>query len=342
MLLLASYFASYYRRKLAFDHVIRQTEGYARPEDQSETHLIAHSLGTFLMGTALRKRAEFHLGRIVLVGCVLPRSFAWTKLTGIGNCEYRFMDVRNEVGRRDIVVWSAWLMSWLIRGLGVAGLRGFKGLTNLVHTLTTTDLCQLCSTGTARIHNIRSQHMGHSDAFVGSGYAEVFWLPYLWNIPPREYQEFLLLCKAAAGLERPWSAKARAAGIIDPRLVAVEKKLLAANWTWSNGSFANYVLQEVKSKKAGTDQELKELTELAIRGTWESVALAVETRLMRQERSKEYLASRTKSFWTKIGLGWRRHRAFSQEDLVYDSTKDEPIRCLDPREAVRRAIERLP
>ncbi|HEV7514550.1 MAG TPA: hypothetical protein VGO27_22845 [Candidatus Acidoferrum sp.] len=202
-LFLIAYLASYARRSCAFKHVLQQVSSYARPDDQSETHLIAHSLGTFLMGSVLRKRPDVHLGRVVLVGCVLPRSFPWHTLTGLSGAEHRFIDVRNEVGQKDIVVWSAWLMSWLIRGLGVSGLRGFKGKENFVHTLSAPGVsCPQGASCSAKIHNMLSQHLGHSDAFVGSGYAETFWLPYLWDIEPKEYLQFLLYCKTAAGLER--------------------------------------------------------------------------------------------------------------------------------------------
>jgi len=45
---------------------------------------------------------------------------------------------------------------------------------------------------------------------------------------------------------------------------------------------------------------------------------------------------------TKIGLDWRRHRVFSDEELVYDPVVDEMMEYLDPRSAVRWAVERLP
>ncbi len=337
-----AYIASYLRRSCAFNHVLTQVSQYARPEDQSETHLIAHSLGTYLMGLALRKRENIHLGRIVLVGCVLPRRFPWDKLPGLSGSGYRFLDVRNEVGQKDVVVWSAWIMSWLIRGLGVAGLWGFKGQPSFIHTLSAPGL--LCPDGNAclaKVHNMTSRYLGHSDAFVGSGYAETFWLPYLWGIDPEEYQQFLLRCKLASGLERPWSPGVRAGGHVDPRLTQVENKLLASSWRWCNGTFADYVLAEVKSKKTGTPEELKQLTALATRGVWQVIHLAVEARLNRQERMRTKLAVRQKSFAQKVGLDWRRHRIFSNEDLVYDPAIDQMMEYLNPRLAVQWAVERL-
>ena len=342
-LFLIAYFASYWRRSCAFNHILKQVSLYAKPDDQSETHLIAHSLGTYLMGLALRKRANIHLGRIVLVGCVLPRSFPWKTLTALSGTGYRFIDVRNEVGRKDIVVWSAWAMSWLIRGLGVAGLRGFKGEESFIHTLSTPGpSCPLGNSCSAKIHNMFSEYLGHSDAFVGSGYAEAFWLPYLWGIEPEEYQQFRLSCKLAAGLERPWSAGARAQGHVDPRLIAVENKLLGSSWRWCNGSFAQYVQQEVASKKNVTGQELDQLTALAARGVWQVIHLAAQARLNRQERLSVQLATRQTTLAQKIGFDWRRHRVFSNAELVYDPTIDQIMEYLDPRSAVRWSVERLP
>src|SRR6266481_6803828 len=257
-------------------------------------------------------------------------------LTALSGTGYRFIDVRNEVGRKDIVVWSAWAMSWLIRGLGVAGLRGFKGEESFIHTLSTPGLsCPLGNSCSAKIHNMFSEYLGHSDAFVGSGYAEAFWLPYLWGIEPEEYQQFRLSCKLAAGLERPWSAGARAQGHVDPRLIAVENKLLGSSWRWCNGSFAQYVRQEVASKKNVTGQELDQLTALAARGVWQVIHLAAQARLNRQERLSVQLATRQTTLAQKIGFDWRRHRVFSNAELVYDPTIDQIMEYLDPRSAVR-------
>ncbi|MGB7283340.1 MAG: hypothetical protein WBE13_13840 [Candidatus Acidiferrum sp.] len=342
-LFLVAYLASYARRSCAFTHVLKQVTRYAVADDQSETHLIAHSLGTYLMGLALRKRSNIHLGRIILVGCVLPRSFPWRTLTALSGTGYRFLDVRNEVGRKDVVVWSAWAMSWLIRGLGVAGLRGFKGEEAFVHTLSSPGFpCPHGSACCAKIHNMLSEYLGHSDAFVGSGYSEAFWLPYLWGIEPAEYQQFRLACKLAAGLERPWSSGARAQGHVDPRLIEVENKLLASNWRWCNGTFAQYVEQEVASKRNVTGQELQQLTALAARGVWQVIHLAAQARLNREERLRAQLATRQTTWAQKIGFHWRRHRVFSNEELVYDPSTDQMMEYLDPRSAVQWAVERLP
>src|SRR5438552_2261476 len=65
-LLFAAYLSTYVRRTCAFNKILNEAGPYAQPQSQSQTHLIAHSLGTYLTGRALRTRAEFYLGRIVL------------------------------------------------------------------------------------------------------------------------------------------------------------------------------------------------------------------------------------------------------------------------------------
>ena len=144
------------------------------------------------------------------------------------------------------------------------------------------------------------------------------------------------------GLERSWSVGARAQGIVDQQLIDVENKLLDQNWRWCNGAFRDYVLQEVSSKKKGSVAELQQLTALAVRGVWQVIHLAVAARLSRQERLSTQLATRQRSFSQRIGLDWRRHRVFSNEELVYDPAVDQMMEYLNPRLAVRWAVERLP
>jgi len=268
------------------------------------------------MCRALRTRSDVHIGRVVLVGCVLPRRFPWSALIGMSH-KYRFLAVRNEIGNKDAVVYAAWMMSWLIRGLGRAGLKGFKGSSTLIHTVGDPSAeCSECSSIPAPVHNVVSEYLGHSDAFVGSGYAETFWLPYLWEIEPKEYQEFLLICNVAAGFEREWSNSARAAGHIDPRLVFVETKLLNTEWKWCSGPFSKLLIEEIRSRYDLSDKRLQESVALAARGTWQSVRSALEARQAREDRQK---------------MG-----------SPADSTGDTQIRWLNPRDAVRRAVALLP
>lgn len=315
--LIAAYSMTFLRRTRAFKTILANTSPYASRFHQSHTHVIAHSLGTYLIGRALRTRSDFHLGRIVLVGCVLPRAFAWSTLRAVGVSKTsRFLAVRNEVARKDIVVCMAWSMSWLIYGLGIAGFLGFKGPPELVHKVESpAQPCTQCHKQMAIVHNVVSRDLGHSDTFVGSGYAETFWLPFLWGIEPAEYHDFIQYCKLAGGLEREWSSKARAAGYIDPRLVKVENEFRRKSWQWCSGSFGAYVEQEVHSRYPVSGEPLNQSVSLAVRGTWQSVVLALEAWQVREERFRDGLPG--------------------------DSEMEGRIAWLNPRKAVRRAVALL-
>lgn len=313
----AAYVATYRRRTLSFNVVVTKASPYARPGNQDRTHLIAHSFGTYLIARVLQKRAGVRLGRIVLVGCVLPRAFPWATLHKTSGTGPKFFEIRNELARRDYVVCSAWLMSWLIQGLGIAGFCGFKGGPPLIHDLADPDVaCAGCRTGVAPIHNVVSKYLGHSDTFVGSGYAETFWLPFLWGIEPTEYQDFLNHCNAAGGLEREWSKRTREKGYVDPRLVEIETELRAKTWRWTAGTFDSFVRDEVKSRFPVTHKSFEDFVSLAIRGAWSSVILAMEAHEARADRARKQLPP--------------------------DSKADEAIAWLNPHLAVRRAVTLLP
>lgn len=310
-ILIAAYLATYLRRSLAFNTVLRQAGSYAQRLDQEQTHLIAHSLGTYLIGRALLKRPEFYLGRVVLVGCVLPRKFAWSEV------RTKCLAVRNELARKDFVVYLAWLMSWLIRGLGIGGFSGFKGPPDLVHDVNDiSQVCPSCPTQIALIHNLLAKELGHTGTFVGTGYAEAFWLLFFWGIEPPEYAEFIDLCNAAAGLEREWSAVYRKKGHVDARLVKIEAQLHTRTWRWCGGTFGDYVAQEVQGRFPASGASLQESVRLAIQGTWQLVRQGMEARLLRTDRKRQGLPDDPAA---ELATAW-----------------------LNPKEAVRRAVALLP
>jgi hypothetical protein len=255
---------------------------------------------------------------VVFIGCVLPRKFPWATLqASSGGDGSKFLEVRNELARRDIVVCLAWLMSPLIRGLGIAGFRGFTGSSAKIHDLSDPDTaCESCSVTPVPIHNVRSEYLGHSDTFVTSGYAETYWLPFLWGIEPTEYHEFLKHCNAAAALEREWGPGSRQRGHVDPRLVRVERQLHTQEWRWTGGTFGSFVEREVMSRFPGTPESLRDSVALAIRGTWDSVGRALDAYQARAVRARN------------------KQRP--------DPEADAAIAWLNPYRAVRRAVNELP
>ena len=118
-------------------------------------HVIAHSFGTYVTGTALRKFPNIKLGRIVLVGSILPAKYDWEQI--LTDKLRAFEEVRNEQGKRDSLVSLAGTLGWHRRDVGDSGVSGFKGKPSFVHHATgPLEPCDQCQTGSsfARIHNI--------------------------------------------------------------------------------------------------------------------------------------------------------------------------------------------
>jgi hypothetical protein len=165
------------------------------------------------------------------------------------------------------------------------------------------------------VHNIVSKYLGHSGTFVSSGYAEVFWLPFLWGVEPAEYADFLKYCRVAAELDREWSEAAQAAGHVDERLVRAEKDLRARRWRWTEGTFEEYVRKEVVSR-FGESEDTDELVSQAVSGIWKLVRQALEARLKRIERRKSQ----------------------QPEDISLEAE----MAYVNPKQAVLRAVKLLP
>ena len=194
------------------------------------THVIAHSLGTYLAGNAMT-RYDVDVDKVVLVGSVLPRWFDWQRIlsrelndslpSGLSEAS-----IRNEVGKGDVVVWLSGLTKWLTRDMGSAGRTGFIGKAADVHT--TNDpwqACPVCASGQeAFVHNVPLDKYGHSDLFLGPGHALKLWLPFLWNYPAAEFRRWLKLCGGAAQCLQDRDQEA---------YEVLGKALLDTEWPWT-------------------------------------------------------------------------------------------------------------
>ena len=146
-------------------------------------HLIAHSLGTYLIGRLLRKFPDVRLENVILVSTVLPRNYPWRSI--LGEMPPKVRKVRSEYGKSDFVVRAVGWISWLVRDLGNAGLYGFFDLQNWVHTLSSPSQGCLYCYGRdvpAPVHNVPLVEFGHSDQFLSSKHAQMLWLPYVWKM----------------------------------------------------------------------------------------------------------------------------------------------------------------
>lgn len=265
-------------------------------------HVLAHSLGTYLLGRLLGVPGVQY-GRVVFVGSPLPARFWEDRL-------HRCQQVRNEVGRMDAVPLLTGLVSRVMPGFGNAGWARFTAPAGRVHTLLPGgDTCALCAAAPLPgplVHNVEVGAFTHSDAFISTGYAERFWLPFFFGVPGGELVEFYEACAKARRLEeeRNW-----------PELEAHERAFRARKWRlWGEGwespdTVADYIRKYVEGRSRVTGRPvspelLDDCTAQATRLTWLAVAEA------REERGKD------------------------------KADRDpERIRALHPVQAVRKAVE---
>jgi pimeloyl-ACP methyl ester carboxylesterase len=213
-------------------------------------HVIGHSLGSYIICTALKNDPTMYARRVVLAGCVVKRRFEWQSL--IKKEERKAAAVRNEVAGRDWVASAAGLLRWRFRDFGPAGRHGFQEDANLVHTVESPNKqCPTCPSlaVAAPIHNFVSEKKGHSGV-LKSTYAKYYWLPFLWEIDPSEFRAFLDDCfsmmKAFADAGSPDTPPP--GGEFD----ALADGFLKRTWSWTRGfTIATFLTQTGRSVPEG-------------------------------------------------------------------------------------------
>ena len=124
--------------------------GFSGPPD-----VIAHSLGTWLIGHALLWYPSLRIGRLILTGSILRPDFDWARILAGGQVEA----VLNHFGSEDF--WAR-IAHFAIPDSGPSGRRGFNAGN---------DVTQVCAQG-----------FGHSDFFLQKNLGTVFenvWRPFL-------------------------------------------------------------------------------------------------------------------------------------------------------------------
>ncbi len=181
-------------------------------------------MGTYLAINAFDTFPDHDWGRIVLAGSVLPRTFDWNGKKK-RDCE-SFIEVRNEMGGGDWVVWAVGWVAILIPSLGASGHRGFLGKPRDIHFQDTEHgPCKPCVRRICRapVHNVLLKKFRHSDAFLTNAHCEALWLPFLWGYEPSEYKRFRRMCAAVVRFEL--------AGDSENASDAAEE-LLLREWSW--------------------------------------------------------------------------------------------------------------
>jgi hypothetical protein len=125
-------------------------EGFEGPPD-----VIAHSLGTWLIGHALQRDPKLKIGRLLLTGCILRPDFDWRALESRGQVEA----VLNHYGTKDF--WAG-VAHYVIPDSGPSGRIGFVSGAPVVQ--------------------VRAEGFGHSDYFTQENLGRIFqqtWQPFL-------------------------------------------------------------------------------------------------------------------------------------------------------------------
>ncbi len=244
-------------------------------------HIIAHSLGSFLLGSVLKRFSDIKVGRIIFAGSVLPSNFAWVGIRS------RFTDIRNEMATDDWVPDVAEWLSRFIRDLGCSGAQGFQG-AYLRDACPPYDSLQLpdakpcsvscgCFAGNSGecVQNVHFHSMRHTDWFEGTTHALRFWLPHLWAISAQRYAEFVQLCFECQRTTATGDRTSRVA-------MDAENHLRDFCWGWvakQSESAAQAARRNLKPylRDRGlkiSAQELDELEALTIHQLWNVIARA--------------------------------------------------------------------
>jgi len=289
----------------------------------AQPHIIAHSLGSFLIGRALRQIRPMRGHRIVLAGCVLKRRFDWQGL--LNKKSDAFDAIRNEVARKDWVAGTATLLCWRFPDFGSAGRNGFVGNGSFIHDVSDdSQSCPHCLAAgvAAKLHNFISDHLGHSGVLETSDFASNYWLPFFLEIEPSEFHLFLRVCSGIVeGL--PIAVTGRAAGKLDDeQFKKIASKLLLRKWGWAGEqNIDQYVRTQIQRYYPGYQSDprrMDDLTKQVIIGVCRAV-----------DDARDALSE-------KLDEPRKGERS---ADQYASAARDKRIVSLNPKLAVKKALQ---
>ncbi len=271
-------------------------------------HVIAHSFGTFVIGSAIQKRESLRLDTLILNGCVLPRKFNWQRSA------MQFESVYNEVGGADWVPMAA----SLVPELGSSGRFGFRGVRPHVHTLETPyETCRRCPHDpapcvlkcdrenfcSAQVHNVKHRRLSHDGFEDGQQHALGFWLPALWGLHPllfREFMDLALWCRDHEGEKTE-------------EFQNQERKLRQQCWGWTGGTLESFLRRNIAIGRGQRPEEVSEAdVDLAVRTMWQAFGRAVdqlplETRDAKLFQALEPRTAATRAVQNLVRTGEPKH-----------------------------------
>jgi hypothetical protein len=237
--------------------------------------VVAHSLGTHLVCSALAKFDDLRFATIILVAAVVKRRFPWSDMDG------RIRRVFNEIGGGDLVPYTASTLGCTQVGMGCAGARGFVGDNVHETCLSPSEVTQSCTDTNmccephnpngqcvAKVHNIRHARLNHSTFNQGVGHARSFWLPILLGYDPKLYVDFYETCLTCE----------EKIGSIPTDFQTSIEKLRNNCWGWTTGgSLEDFTKTQILKMNRGTltNEDIGDVANLAIEFLWKLGAEAV-------------------------------------------------------------------
>ncbi len=269
VLVAGCWFLSWRRRRALTNSFVEFVDKVAG--DGPRPHIIAHSFGTYLLGLMMTVH-RVKVGKIILTGCVLSRRFPWQRVAGL------FETVRNEVAGQDGVPLLAMALRPFVKYMGSSGLLRFRcqGALDLNDPRDHWKACTFpsCPCGRyspvqkVRVINARYEELTHDDFHAGCHHSRTFWLPFLWDISPRAYEDFRELCLECNRLEQEenWDELERQA-----------ERLGGGCWEWTPGPLLPYFRATLANHPSLTGRvDADAAAKVAIRLLWRTVAKAVD------------------------------------------------------------------
>ncbi|WP_436717753.1 hypothetical protein U8335_13800 [Roseiconus lacunae] len=135
-------------RSAAINDVRREIQNAKFANDGAAISVVAHSFGSYAISQILADQTDLKLKRLVLCGCIIPRSYRWEAVS------HRVeTDVINDYGTRDVLPVLAKSLSW---GYGDTGRHGFGRGASVID---------------------RGHDYGHSD-FFNEEFVREYWQPW--------------------------------------------------------------------------------------------------------------------------------------------------------------------
>lgn len=182
--------ASTIRRHRALESVRSQLPSAAT----QRVSILAHSLGTYLVGRVLDEGRTHRARRVVMSGTVLTRRFDWQRWKT--DDAWPLEGVWNEVARWDVAVWPAAIFGRLFSTyLGSAGIFGFSPGRGVHYVAANEPHCGACKNGgAALVHNHHTAWATHSRFTRDPEHAKIVWLPFLLGVTAEEFWQLRNWC----------------------------------------------------------------------------------------------------------------------------------------------------